>query len=85
MQSAISDQPYLAYTGPKSSSPHEESSGCIPVNPKIWQSGPKSWAWLWSVPEIKQGSDINKLDKKKNIQRKISEQAEIYIKSAELN
>lgn len=43
-------QPYLAYIDPKSSAPHEESSGDIPANPRIWQSGPRSWAWLWSVP-----------------------------------
>lgn len=46
----VNHQPYLACINPKSSSPHEESSGNIPANPKIWQSGPRSWAWLWSVP-----------------------------------
>lgn len=44
--SDVNYQPYLAYIDPISSSPHEESSGHIPANPKIWQSGPRSWAWL---------------------------------------
>lgn len=51
--------PCLAYISPRSSSPHEGSSGYIPANPKIWQSGPKNWAWPSSVPIDKQKQTKN--------------------------